>query len=153
MALGDTNEERAHMELLALQELVRADIAFFKNQQWQAAYYGLLLYAAIAAVPKVIESITRIGFVVLWLVVLVVLLTGLYVLSELESALVKRRKLLPFARKHFTPEALTAYGLGDPSAALQPAEEKVSLKRVFMSAYVLGFSLTTWILVVGCANA
>lgn len=153
MPLGDQNEERAHTELLALQELVCADIAFFKNQQWQAAYYGLLLYAAIAAIPKVIDSVNRIGFVVLWLVALLVFLTGLYVLSELESALVKRRNLLPFARKHFTREALTAYGLGDPDKALLPAEEKVSLKRVFIAAYIIGFLLITWILIVGCPNA
>lgn len=154
MALGKENDDRTHAEILALQELVCADIAFFKNQQWQAAYYGLALYAALAAIPG-LEGLnpSEVAYVVLWLVAVGILITGLYVLAELESALIKRRELLPFARKHFTQEALIAYGAGDPNAALKTAADKVSLKRVFVGVYIVGFVFASWILALGWARA
>src|SRR5437868_3894003 len=106
----DQNDQ-THIELIELQKLVCADIAFFKKQQWQAAYYGVLVYAAIAAVPKVMHRApSQLGFVVLGLVCFAVLLAGLYVLHELELALEKRRNLLTYARHSFTKKALSAYG-------------------------------------------
>ncbi|MGE0358723.1 MAG: hypothetical protein AB7P08_17605 [Burkholderiales bacterium] len=152
MALGDPDDARTHTELIALQGLACSDIAFFKNQQWQAAYYGLLLFAAIAALPRAISGIGQIGLIVLWFVALIVLVKGIYVLNELESALRKRRDILPFVRRHFTNVSLTAYGLGSPDEALKVADEKVSLRNVFVFVYLLGFVLTTWVLASGCIN-
>lgn len=154
MSLGQSDDDRAHAEILALQELVCADIAFFKSQQWQAAYYGLALYAGLVALPSLSDvSIGQFGYVVLWIVSIAVFVTGLYVLSELESALVRRRNLLPFARKHFTPEALLAYGGGDPREALKTASDKVTLKWVFISVYIGGFAITSWVLYAGFRGA
>ena len=147
-------DQQTHIELVELQKLVCADITFFKTQQWQAAYYGLLLYAAIAATPKVMNTPPPpAGLLVLGVIALIVLSTGLYVLSQLEIALERRREILVHARRSFTKEALTAYGAGDPNDALKPAKEKVSLNRVFKAAYVLGFSLTEWVLLTWALRA
>lgn len=150
----ESRKEITHAELIALQAIVCEDIGFFKNQQWQSAYYGLLLFAAIVAIPKLLDvEIDVWQFFGLWLVACLVLAKGIYVLNELQEALTHRRDILPFLRRHFTSEALLAYGAGDADRAFRPSNEKVSLTSLFMSAYVLAFILVTWILFVWGTNA
>lgn len=148
-------DDRTHQEVLALQELVCSDIEFFKNQQWQATYYGSLLYAAIVFVPEIVgDYFPKTGFVVLGVACFLILVSGIYVLSQLEKALVHRRELLPKLRQHFTDKALQAYGNGDRARALKPANEKTSLRWVFVAAYTFGFVLAIWILTLKwCAHA
>jgi hypothetical protein len=151
MALDD----RTHQELIALQALASADIAFFKNQQWQAAYYGSLLYAAIVFIPQAVgDNFPAYGFFALGIACFLVLGGGIYVLSELERALLHRREMLPHLRRHFTDTALVAYGVGDANRALLAAGEKTSLRWVFVAAYFLGCALSVWILALqGCVHA
>lgn len=142
---------RTHTELLELQQLASNDIAFFKNQQWRTANYGLVLYAAIVAVPKLMPRVMSAAeYYCLILAAVVVLVAGLYVLKELEIALSKRRNLIAKLRAHFTRDALMVYGLGNPDEAMKPANEKVSLIYIFVYAYALGFMVSVWLLLAMC---
>lgn len=130
--------------------MAAADIAFYKQQQWHATNYGALLYAAIVAAAKLVSppvSPPELG--ILWLTALGVLLAGLYVIHDLDKSLSRSRDRLPAARKYFNKEiSLRAYACGgDPEDALMKAVEKPSLRRLFQLALVVGFVLTTWILV------
>lgn len=147
--MNDTQiDDRTHAELLALQQIAAADIAFFKQQQWQVTNYGLLLYSAIVAAPKLLTEISTVEYSVLWIVALTVLLAGLYSLKDLEKSLVKGRDRLPEARKYFTQISLKAYAAGgDPKLALIPAKDRASMQWLLAFTFILGFILTTWFLV------
>lgn len=143
-------DERIHAELLALQNLAAADIAFYKQQQWQATNYILLLYAAIVAAGKlVIAPLSDSELGALWLIALVVFLSGLYVIHDLNNSLSRSRDLLPAARKYFNKDiSLSAYACGgDPENALIKSSDKPSLNKLFQLVLVVGFVLTTWVLV------
>ncbi len=147
-----TVTERAHSELLALQHSLVADIAFYKQQEWQAANYALLLYVAILGAAKLAgPKLSDVEYSALWLLALTVMLIGLYIIQDLHKALTHRRSLLPRVWKHYDPNiAGPAYG---GSAALAPPKEKSSLVHFFIFALVIGFVLSTWVLVSMWRNA
>lgn len=149
--MGDDQvNDRIHSELLELHRMAVGDIAFFKQQQWQVTNYGLLLYGAIAAAPKLIGTqLTVIEYSGLWLVSLTVLVAGIFLLQDFEKSLAKGRNRLPEARKYFDEKVtLRAYAEGgDPKNALILSKERSSLFRFFVFTLILGFVLTTWILV------
>lgn len=146
---GGKLEDHVHAELLALQNLAASDIAFYKQQQWQATNYVALLYVSIIAAGKLVEApLHSFELIMLLVITLIVLATGLSVINELDMSLAKSRDRLPAARKYFNKEiSLRAYACeGNPNDALMPSSEKPSLKKLFQLAMIIGFLLTSWLL-------
>ncbi len=151
-AMATPVTDRAHSELLALQHSLVTDIAFYKQQEWQAANYGLLLYAAILGAAKLAgPKLSTVEYAALWLLALTVMLVGLYIVQDLHRALTHRRSLLPLVWRHYD-EVVVAPAYGG-SAALAPPKEKSSLDHLFIFALVMGFVLSTWVLVSMWRNA
>jgi hypothetical protein len=140
--------DRIHAELLALQELAAADIAFYKQQQWQICNHALIIDAALVAVPTLINGLEALGVLVLWTIALIILAAGLHLVYEMGVPLAQGRNRLAELRQHFDYEiSLRAYAAGDdPKVALKRAEDKVSLERFFSIVLIAAFLLTVWLI-------
>jgi hypothetical protein len=138
-----------HNELIALQNLAASDIRFYKEQEWKVCNYGLLLYGAIIAIPKLVVSGLNCGeYYFLAGLTTMTLVSGIYLIREMSKPLAKGRDRLSELRKHFDQEvSLRAYAAGDdPSIALQRSSEKVSLEWFFYIVLGIGYILTLWVL-------
>jgi len=133
---------------MALQELAAADIAFYKEKQWNVANYALLLDTAIIAAAKlVISPVSPAERTGLWLAALAVAVAAVIVLHDLDRTLAKGRDRIAESRKYFNEISLKAYACGgDPNKALERSGDKPSLKRLFQLAVIVGFGLTSWLL-------
>ena len=143
----EDNQNRLE-ELRLLYQTAVADIAFFKQQQWRVTNYGLLLYAAIIAIPKVIEKkVSIIEYWILFILALVVLIAGLYMLKSLDEAINSGRSRLTESRKHFSQCFMTAWRGGKPENQ-QPdnPEDKQNLLWLFRSVFVISFLIVSWLL-------
>jgi hypothetical protein len=132
---NDQVDDRIHSELLEFHRMAVSDIAFFKQQQWQVTNYALLLYGAIVAAPKLIGApLTGAEYSALWIVSLIVLAAGIFLLLDIEKSLAKGRNRLPAARKYFDQEiTLRVYAAGrDPESAIITSKERSSLARFFI---------------------
>lgn len=90
-------------ELRLLYQVTVQDLAFFKTQQWSIANYGLLLYAAIVAIPQIPGLwLSRYERLVLCLAVTVLAITGIYLIYKLERSITARRERLIKTRRLFT---------------------------------------------------
>jgi hypothetical protein len=139
--------DRIHSELLALQQLAAADIAFYKQQQWHIVNHALVVDAALVVVPTLTNGLGTLGLLFLWAIALIILTAGLHLVSEMGVPLAQGRNRLAELRKHFDYEiSLRAYAAGDdPQVALQRANEKISLERFFKLILIVGFILTAWL--------
>lgn len=146
---GDEREirDRIHAELLALQSMVGADIAFYKQQQWQICNHALVLDAAIVAVPSLVRTLSMCEVLILIASALAVMCAGIVLIADMAKSLDKGRDRLPALRKHFNvPVSLVAYAAGrSPSEALIGSKEKAGLERFFHFILGAGFVITVWL--------
>lgn len=144
----DDDRNRKYEELRLLYSVTVADIAGFKQQQWKITNYGLLLYAAIASVPTLLNKPTQTEFVLLWLLSLTVMITG-WVLVWMFHASLKARweRLTDIRKKHFTEEFRSAWrgGKSEETAPDDPTN-RISLIWFFQAVFLVGFVFDTWIL-------
>ena len=64
MLSEESKEKQVNDELRLLYTSCVSEIAGFKQQQWQVTNYGLLLFAAVASIPKVVTKLTQLEFFV-----------------------------------------------------------------------------------------
>lgn len=140
---------RAAEEIRTIYGLVVSDIQFFKLQQWRVTNYGLLLYAAVIAIPKLLEKngLSSPEYIVLFIVAFSVLAAGLYLLESLAQAIEKGRTRLDDVKKHLTDEARAI-------VASESAKDKASLLWLFRAVLGAGFLIVSWTLYrMACAQA
>lgn len=144
----DDNKNRKYEELRLLYSVTVADIAGFKQQQWKITNYGLLLYAAIASVPKLLDKLTQTEFVLLWLTSLAVMITGWVFVWMFHASLKARwERLTEIRKKYFTEEFRNAWRGGkSEEAAPDDPTNRISLLWFFQAVFVVGFIFDTWIL-------
>lgn len=150
----ENNSSRRYEELRLLYSVTVADIAGFKQQQWKITNYGLLLYVAIASVPKLFEKLTQTEFIVLWLISLAVMISG-WVLVWMFHASLKARweRLSEIRKRHFTEAFRSAWRGGRSEEAVPDTPtNRISLKWFFSAIFLAGFLFDTWFLYRMCCG-
>lgn len=142
------NEKRASDELRLLYSSSVSEIASFKQQQWHVTNYAILLFAAVAGIPRVFDHLSQVEYLVLFLAALAILSAGWYVLGMLADSIYIRRKRQTEIRKIFTAEFMHAWrrGMSEGEAPDDP-KEKPNLVIFFRAVLVLSFLATCWFLV------
>lgn len=147
MSESDDNN-RKYEELRLLYSVTVADIAGFKQQQWKITNYGLLLYAAIAAVPKLLDTLTPIELGLLWLTSFAVMIVGCMLVGTFHASLKARwGRLTEIRSEHFTKEFRSAWrgGKSEETVPDDPTN-RISLLWLFQVVFVMGFIFDTWVL-------
>ena len=148
MSSEESNAKQVNDELRLLYASCVSEIAGFKQQQWHVTNYGLLLLAAIASVPKVVERLTELEFFILYAAAFLVLSAGWYVLGLFSASIQMRRGRLTEVRsKHFTDEFKAAWRCGKSEAEVPDAPaEKINLLWFFRAVLTVGFGAVCWLL-------
>ncbi len=142
--LGDTAtrapgpEDREELRLLY--EVSVADLAFFKQQQWVVANYGVATYVALVAIASQLlaKPLATWHKVLLSLLALAALLGALGVLCQLQHSIEVRRARLEKVREHFG----TAFRAARDT---MPKREDVVL-WLLVAVLVAGFAITCWLI-------
>jgi hypothetical protein len=110
--------------------------------------YGLLLYAAITSVPKLLDKLTQTEFVLLWLTSLTVMITGWVLVWMFHASLKARwKRLTEIRKKYFTEEFRNAWRGGESEEATpDDPTNRNSLLWFFQAVFLVGFIFDTWIL-------
>ena len=148
MLSEESKEMQVNDELRLLYTSCVSEIAGFKQQQWQVTNYGLLLFAAVASIPKVVTKLTQLEFFVLYAAAFAVLSAGWYVLGLFAASIqVRRGRLTEIRTKHFTEEFKAAWRYGKTEAEVPDApSEKTSLLWFFRAVFLVGFGAVCWLL-------
>lgn len=135
--------DQQHQELLLLYETAVAEIASFKQQQWAATYYLLIVHAGIVAIGQaLIVNISHSDRTVLGLMVIASLILGLVTLSSLHRSITCRRTRLSNTRAYF----------GEPfKNARSVSKEYDPVPLVLVLAQLIGSSIAMWLVVVRLA--
>ena len=148
MTEQQSNEEQKNDELRFLYTACVSEIDSFKKQQWQITNYGLLLYAAIVSIPKLLGTLNQVEYFVLFAVAFSVVASGWYLVGVLADAIQVRRKRLIETRKQFTKEFMNAWRYGKTEAEVpDKLEAKLQLLWFFRSVFLVGFGAVCWLLV------
>lgn len=141
-------EKKKNDELHLLYTSCVSEIASFKQQQWHVTNYGLLLYAAIASMPKVVATkLTELELFLFYIGTFTVLAAGWFLVGMLSSSIQERRGRQTEVRKQFTKEFKHAWRVGRPESEVPDSpQEKPSLLWFFRSVFVVGFGVTSWLL-------
>jgi hypothetical protein len=141
---------RKYDELRLLYSVCVSDITEFKALQWRITNYGLLLYAAIVSVPKLLTHLSPLEVVVLYLLAVAILLTGWHLIKGYHRSIRNRRERLIAIRREFTDEFKLAWRAGKSSEQLpdriESASIKTSLLWLFQTIFALGFLIVFWLL-------
>ena len=148
MTEQQSNEEQKNDELRFLYTACVSEIDSFKKQQWQITNYGLLLYAAIVSIPKLLGTLNQVEYFVLFAVAFSVVASGWYLVGVLADSIQVRRKRLIETRKQFTKEFMNAWRYGKTEAEVpDKLEAKLQLLWFFRSVFLVGFGAVCWLLV------
>ncbi|MCI0559091.1 MAG: hypothetical protein MN733_11390 [Nitrososphaera sp.] len=141
MLRAHREKARAAEEIRTIYGLVVSDVQFFKLQQFRVTNYGLVLYAAVIAVPKLLEKngLSPYEYFALFIVAFVVLAAAWLLLGSLAQAIEKGRKRLDEVKKHLTDEARAI-------VAFESAKDKASLLWLFRAVLGVGFLIVSWLL-------
>jgi hypothetical protein len=135
-------------ELRLLYSTAVTEIAGFKQQQWQIANYGLLVYAAIASMPRLFATpASAVERVVLTVAAIAVCVAGWKLISMFNESIHYRRERLTFMRKHELTEAFRLAWRAGKSTQEMPdfPEEKVQLGPFFRAVFCIGLVVTVWL--------
>jgi hypothetical protein len=129
-------------ELRLLYTSCVSEIASFKQQQWNVTNYGLLSYAAIVSLPKLVASkLIMWELTVLYVLASAVLIAGWYLVGMLDDGIELRRDRLRAIRdEHFTQE------FKDARLAGHPEPQSQSLVWFFKAVFGVGCAVTVWLL-------
>ncbi|QQE88782.1 hypothetical protein [Azotobacter chroococcum] len=148
MAEQSEYEKQKNDELRLLYTACVSEIDSFKKQQWQVTNYGLLLFAAIISISKLLGTLNQVEYFVLFGSAFIVVASGWYLVGVLADSIQVRRKRITETRKQFTKEFMNAwrYGKTETEAPDNP-EEKLQLLWFFRTVLLLGFGAVCWLLV------
>jgi hypothetical protein len=148
MSEPSSNEKRASDELRLLYSSSVSEMASFKQQQWHVTNYAILLFAAIAGIPRLLDQLNQVEYLVLFGAAFAVLCAGWYVLGMLADSIIIRRRRQTEIRKTFTPEFMHAWrhGMSAVEAPDDP-KEKPNLIYFFRAVLLVSFFATCWLLV------
>lgn len=145
-----TNEGRAETlpeQLRLLYSSCVAEIAGYKEQQWKATNYALLVYAAIVSIAKTSETLSDVEWLLLFAATVAVLGSTAFIINMLADSIHARRTRLTEVRKHFADEFMIAWGGGKPlKEIVDDPNKKSRLDWFFFSVLWLGFAATIWLL-------
>ena len=147
--MSKTDEEnRKFEELRLLYSVTVSDIAGFKQQQWRITNYGLLLYVAIASIPKLLDELSQAEFVFLWLISLVVMITGWVLIGMFHDSLKTRWERLTEIRTNSFAEEFRNAWRGGKAKEVFPDNptNKICLSWFFRAIFLIGFVFNSWIL-------
>ena len=143
-----TIPDKEQNEFLTLYQVSAQEIASFKEQQWKVTNYGLLLYAAIIGIPKLLPGPQyKWESVVFFLISFSVLVVGIFLICQLDKALSEARGRVSRSRYSLSEkffEASTGIKKDDPSSAR--IEDSLSLAPLFYGVFVVGFFISSWFL-------
>jgi hypothetical protein len=144
MTAEPQNEDpgKVNDELRLLHTSCVTEIASFKQQQWNVTNYGLLSYAAIASLPKLVASkLVWEEVAVLYVLAIAVLIAGWRLIGVLDDGIELRRDRLRVIREqHFTQAFKDARLAGHPEPPSQ------SLIWFFRAVFGVGCVVTVWLL-------
>jgi hypothetical protein len=126
-------------ELHLLYQVSVQDLAFFKGQQWSITNYGLLLYAAIVAIPQTKVTLTPCERLILCLIATALAGTGVYLLWKLERSIKARQDRLKKVFRTFTKTFCLAWR----SKYKDPDAPTVSI--LLGSILILGALVVWWL--------
>lgn len=147
MTEQNANEEQKYDELRLLYSACVSEIDSFKKQQWHVTNYGLLLYAAIVSIPKLLGTPNQVEYFVLFGAAFGVVASGWYLVGVLAESIQVRRKRLTETRKQFTSEFMNAWRYGKTEAEVPDKPEgKLKLLWFFRAVLLVGFGAACWLL-------
>ena len=143
-----SNTDQAHAELLALFENATNDIRFGKQQQWNVAYYVLLVFASIVAMTYSLGDFSeRIGpdfKIVLEVGTVAVAVAGIYLVFSFQAFMCKQRRTLNrLYRLHFHCEFAQARGSPQIDVSFLKDPE---ITLAIVAVELTGCCLVTWVL-------
>lgn len=145
----DADEERKFDELRMLYTACVSEIASFKQHQWQVTNYGLLLYAAIVSLPRIVGpgALGKCEYIVLHAALVVVLVAGWLIVGMFADSIQTRRRRLTEIRRHFTDSFKAAWRGGRSESEVPDHPDfKNNLVWFFRAVFVFGFIVATWLL-------
>ncbi len=149
-SMTEQNEKKEQKcdELRLLYSACVSEIDSFKKQQWQTTNYGLLLYAAIVSIPKLLGTLNQVEYFILFVSAFSVAASGWYLVGVLAESIQIRRERLIETRKSFSKEFMNAWRYGKTEAkVLDTLEAKRKLLWFFRSVFLVGFGAVCWLLV------
>ena len=141
--------KRVGDEVRLLYTTAVAEIAGFKQQQWHVANYGVLAYAAIVSVSRLlIAPVQTYEKVLLSLVALGVCAIGWSLIRMFHNSIQVRRERLTYLRStEMSQEFLLAWRAGRSVDEMPDLpEEKTKLEPLFRGVFLLGVITTLWLL-------
>lgn len=128
-----------HEQLRLLYQVSAQDIAFFKNQQWSATNYALLIQVALVYIAhQVLKRPAVWEMVFLIVAAWAATLAGLLVISRLRNSIVARRQRLDNIRPHFGDAFKRAWDV---------KKEADDIHWLLQGAALLGAIVVTWLVV------
>lgn len=128
-------------ELIMLYEFTGTRIAEFKSQQWAITNYGSVLYASIISIKKLIDNVCYTEVVALNAAALIIMLSGIWLISQFSNSIKERQQCLKNIRDKFGEEFTQVWG--GPTETIEP---KTLLKKFHVFILVLGFLFTSFLL-------
>jgi len=148
MTEDNEKEKTKNEELRLLYSACVSEIDSFKKQQWLATNYGLLLYAAIVSISKLLDTLNQIEYFALFAAAFGVAACGWYLVGVLADSIQVRRKRLIETRKQFTKEFMNAWRYGKTETEVPDTlEAKLILLWFFRSVFSVSFGAVCWLLV------
>lgn len=133
---GLTDSDRDELQLLY--EVSVADIAYFKQQQWSATNYALVIHAALIFIAYKLLHYSLNCWQVWLLIVLTwsVSLIGLAVVQRLQCSILGRRARLERIREHFGKPFQEAWSIPKPPD---------DIHWLFVFVILLSAAIVTWL--------
>ena len=136
MVMTSTEQE----ELRMLYQITVSDLSYFKSQQWNVAYYALLVEAAFVGVAQVLgQGLTTMDRALLSVLAVVSAISALYVIGKLQRSIAVRDSRLEAVRNTMTEAFKRAW-----SAQPKP-EEKLTNVFLLRGGIVVTTLLTLWL--------
>ena len=140
----------ANDELKLLYSVSVSDIAGFKQQQWNITNYGLLLYAAIVSIAKLLDDISKVEYAVLYALAFIIMVIGWLLITILHKSVMERRARLVRIRSYFSAEFRDCWRGGksveEVPDLVSRQDQKTSLVWFFNSIFGFSFIIASWIL-------
>lgn len=135
-------------ELRLLYSSCVTELIGFKSQQWHTTNYGILLFAAVISISELIKPTRCFEWVALYTASIIIFGTGWYIISTLFGSIFERRVRLSEIRKKASDDFMICWSGGTPRPQIvDNPNEKIKLGWFFYGVFVLGFSVTMWLLI------
>jgi len=142
---SDMNKDE---ELRLLYQVTVSDLASYKRQQWQVTNYGLLLYAAIISIQKLLGNIFPWEVFALIIAAIAICASSSLILIKLDKSIKGLRRGLTELRRHFTNEFRIAWEAGRPELnSSDDPDRKLDYTWFFCLILIIGLTAVIWLLI------